>query len=237
MSCKRYKKALTEAAAVGDRWPIGPAGEHVTSCSPCREFFLKEQALFAAVDTAAQQISKAEVPPSLFAGVHAAIALEPACRRSRTLLWAPVAASILFAVTVTAWIVRNRSSAPSELQTIAAVSVAPTGTSETLRESHSTVLSRIKHHKSSNVPFRTADFHPLVPPGQSAQVGRLIDDIRAAAIDASILVTQPNQELQIPPIVILPLTVDVANEESNGQSGISEVSVSEPSLDTNRRTR
>jgi hypothetical protein len=238
MSCERYKKAVIEAAASGARAPNGAAGEHINSCTDCREFFAREQALFAAIDTAAQRISNNEMPASLLAGVQAALVRQPARIRRPTLVWAPVAVTLLLVVSLTAWMVRHRSSAPSEIQPIAANNPSPAVTSEPrVRKTPPVSVSRIGHPNRSNASVGDADFRSLVPAGQSAQIDQLIKKIQSGGIRGEVLATKPDQELQIPPIVIPPLTVDVADEESLAQPGASGIVVSEPSLGSNRSTR
>lgn len=233
-----YKKTLSEAAARGDASLDEGVRDHLESCTDCQEFFACEQALFATIDTSVQRISNANSPPVLLAKVRAAIALKPTSRSNRAFLWAPVAAAVLLAVSPTAWVVRHYSSGPSEIQPIAAVNVGPAWTAPPGQDTHPVIISRTNRRKSSNASLRIAVFHPLVSAGQSETINRLVENIRTGEIDGGVLVAQPNQDLQIPPIVIPPLTVaDITDEQSNSRLGISGIPVSQPSLDVDRSTR
>jgi hypothetical protein len=237
MSCNQYKKDLTEAAAAGHQ-PIGAAGEHLASCAGCREFFARELALFAAIASRLHEHANAKPSPSLLASVRSSMALAPAPKSRPGLFWVPVTASIFLAIAFSAWTIRHTNSGPSETQTLAANSAAPHPTQNTLTP-HPQPLSarRTKHHQVSKAAVTKVDFRPLVPAGQPVQIDRLIGEIRSGVIDGEVLITRPKQDLQIPAIVIPPLNPDWADNESRGESGVSGISVSEPSLELDRSTR
>lgn len=109
MLCERYKDALIDAAASG----VAPCEElraHLAECLPCREAFIDEQSLFAAIDSELHTVANSEVPPSLFFRVR--IALEQ--RTSRKSGWfsdalvLATAAGIVLAVFATHTIRRTR---------------------------------------------------------------------------------------------------------------------------------
>lgn len=233
MSCNRYKKALTEAAAVGDVSLNDILGEHLKSCLGCRQFFVREQALFAAIASRLHEHANAQPSPSLVASVRASIALEPVPKSRPALFWVPVTASILLAVAFSAWTIRHRNSGPSETQTLAANGTVPRTTPLPQPAS----VLKTKHRQISTPIVTNGDFHPLVPAGQSVQIDRLVGKIRAGVIDGKILTTQPKQDLQIPAIVIPPLNPELADNESRRQSGVPGISVSDPSLELDRSTR
>lgn len=109
MLCEHYKDALTDVAASG----VAPCEElraHLAECLPCREAFIDEQSLFAAIDSRLHTVANSEVPPSLFFRV--CIALEQHTSRksgwfSDALVLA-TAAGIVLAVFATLAIRRTR---------------------------------------------------------------------------------------------------------------------------------
>lgn len=238
MPCNRYKKALTEAAATGDVSLTDILGEHLKSCLGCRQFFVREQALFAAIASRLHEHANAQPSFSLEASVRASIALEPVLKSRPALFWVPVTASILLAVAFSAWTIRHRNSGPSETQTLAAKGTVPRTSQDSLTPlpQPASVL-KTKHRQISTPIVTNADFRALVSAGQSVQIDWLVGKIRAGVIDGEILTTQPKQDLQIPAIVIPPLNPELADNESRRQSGVPGISVSEPSLELDRSTR
>ena len=238
MSCNQYKKALTEVAAAGHASLSDALREHLKSCLGCREFFAREQALFAAIASRVHEHANAQPSPSLLASVRASIALEPAPKSRPALFWIPVTASILLAVAFSAWTIRHRNSSPSEMHALTASSAAARPSQNTLTPLPQPVfVLKTKHRQISKAIVTNADFRALVPAGQPVQIDRLVGKIRSGVVDGKLLIMQPKQDLQIPAIVIPPLNPDLADNESRGQSGVSGISVSEPSLELDRSTR
>ena len=80
MPCEYHKDALIDAAASGVA-PRERLRAHLAECFSCREAFIKEQALFAAIDSGLQAAANSEVPFSLFSSVRVALEQE-ASRKS-----------------------------------------------------------------------------------------------------------------------------------------------------------
>ena len=75
MPCEYYKDALIDAAASSVA-PCERLRAHLAECLPCRETFIKEQSLFAAIDSGLHTAANTEVPPSLFSSVRVALEQE-----------------------------------------------------------------------------------------------------------------------------------------------------------------
>jgi len=75
MLCEYYKHALIEAAASGVP-PCEKLRAHLAECFACREAFIKEQSLFAAIDSGLHAAANSEVPSSLFSSVRVALEQE-----------------------------------------------------------------------------------------------------------------------------------------------------------------
>ena len=75
MPCEYYKDALIDAAASSVA-PCERLRAHLAECLPCREAFIKEQSLFAAIDSGLHTAANTEVPPSLFSSVRVALEQE-----------------------------------------------------------------------------------------------------------------------------------------------------------------
>lgn len=109
MLCEYYKDALMDAAASG----VAPCEElraHLAECLPCREAFIDEQSLFAAIDSGLHTVANSEVPSSLFFRVRVALEQET----SRKSAWfsdalvLATAAGIVLAVFATHTVRRTR---------------------------------------------------------------------------------------------------------------------------------
>lgn len=75
MLCEYYKDALIDAAASGVA-PCEKLRAHLAECSACREAFIKEQSLFAAINSELHAAANSEVPSSLFSSVRVALEQE-----------------------------------------------------------------------------------------------------------------------------------------------------------------
>lgn len=75
MLCEYYKDALIDAAASGVA-PYEELRAHLAECLPCREAFIDEQSLFAAIDSGLHTVANSEVPSSLFFRVRVALEQE-----------------------------------------------------------------------------------------------------------------------------------------------------------------
>jgi hypothetical protein len=105
MPCERYEDALMEAAATGAA-PPGELRAHLAECAACREAFVQEQSLFAAIDSGLHTVANAEVPPSLFPRVRVGLDDVAVASPRWTMGWFPLAgaavaaAALFFAVTL-----------------------------------------------------------------------------------------------------------------------------------------
>jgi hypothetical protein len=102
MLCEQYKDALIDAAASG----VAPCEElraHLADCWPCREAFMNEQSLFAAINSGLHAAANSEVPPSLFFRVRIALGQETSRKSARVsdALVLATAAGIVLAVFAT----------------------------------------------------------------------------------------------------------------------------------------
>ena len=92
MFCESYRKALSEAAASGERLPR-ELQLHLAGCGACDSAFTEEQRLFASIDSAMSAAVNVEVPASLLPRVRQRVAAVPERAPWREFL--PVFASAL----------------------------------------------------------------------------------------------------------------------------------------------
>lgn len=64
MNCREYQAQITEALAHGSQPLSIRLATHTDSCSTCREFHTKQQALFQSIDAELQSLANQPVPPS-----------------------------------------------------------------------------------------------------------------------------------------------------------------------------
>jgi hypothetical protein len=225
MSCKRYEKALTEAAAAAtsDLSLSDSVREHLDSCPGCREFFAREQTLFAAVDSAAQRTSNAEIPPAVLVAIEAFVRAAPISRRRAVPLWAYAFAAAAFALTIFAaqnWR-HGKHAAPDQIAHIAtadtnlpALQWPGTTTHLVFSERAHQFQSAVRKHsrRSSDIP------KALVQPDEEEQISRFYNAMQTRAYPASAVtaaqIDEPLKPLAMPPIEIARL--ETKNPFENG---------------------
>jgi hypothetical protein len=256
MPCEHYKKALIEAAA--SAWPAGGAAygsgsstgdvlsvalrEHLKDCAHCRATLAGEQTLFSAIDAALSDHASPEIPASFLFGLQVRIARDQALQRGWFPAWTVVAASVILVFGgMLAWRTGHPVSAPPGTPAIVAGDLPSTVSgrdmsSGSLAPSVARTVQGYRPRRSRN-SVRNDAFHSLVPGGQQAIVDGLINHIRRGEIDGTVLVLNAREDLQIPRIVIPPITAVSPVEAPSEPSDTSGIPVSEPSLDSNRRTK
>jgi hypothetical protein len=105
MSCEQFEDALMDLAADG-REPVGDLHAHVGGCPVCRSLFVREQLLFASIDSCVRQMANPEVPGSLLASLPTRLAQEtsPIARRAGLANWFYIAAATAAALLLLAWL-------------------------------------------------------------------------------------------------------------------------------------
>jgi hypothetical protein len=225
MSCERYKKAVIEAAASGDRSPNGAAGEHVNSCTDCREFFTREQALLAAIDTAAQRISNAETPPALLERVQTTLMHQPHARRHEFPIWtyAFAAASVILVIFVAQNWRQAKPPAPGLSVHAVTPKIKPSAAQPSDAAIHPAFSERGHGLQSaagrlSRVESRHLEV--LVQPGEEVQLIRFCEAMQARAHPASAVVPQETDE-PLRPLAIAPIEIaqlDTKNLQERGDA-------------------
>ena len=225
MLCEHYKDALIEAAASGAA-PSGELREHLAECFPCREAFIEEQSLFAAIDSGLQTVANSAVPPSLFSGVRVALE-QKACRESGWLSETlALAAAAAMALTIFAAHTIRRTKDGRERANVAVKTIVPP-TKAALRqetiEGPEPSVNPSPSRARSSAPSRRRDAlralpQVLVPRDQDALLasyaerwhGRKHAPLMVAHVASATL-----EPLQVSPIQISQLDVKPLAEEAS----------------------
>jgi hypothetical protein len=211
MSCNRYKKALIEAAALGDRWPTAAAGDHLASCDHCQKLLAREQALFAAIDTTVQGIANVEAPPTLLEGMQARLVHEYQARRPAIPAWgyAFAAASLMLIIfAANDWLqVSHRFR--DQATPVAVPDKDPLAVQQSNRPTHPASSHPDSQFQTvAPTPSRPAPRNPevLVQPGEEAQLVRFYEAMRAQPYAMSTVSAQEN-DVPVKPLAIAPIEI------------------------------
>lgn len=215
MPCEEYRKALSEAAAGGDRELPRELREHVDSCLECSAAFQAERELFAAIHLGVQRIANADVPVSFLPRVRESLDRE-ASPRGRFFPYFVFAGAAMCAVLVVVGMNGWRRTTV-EPRPISAAS------RETPVEKHSedTVAHDVRldvhpalqrpRNRSVTASAAQSQFTVLLPVGQKQAVDKLLGELRSGAIKTNDVIVEraeaPSPDLQVSPLSISPIEV------------------------------
>ena len=96
MNCRHAQRKITEWLAAGATRVPSKVLAHQQSCAACRDYFQKEQALFASISSGLHAVANPPVPPSLIPGVRARIEnMVPSRHFWPYVLWAAAVAVVI----------------------------------------------------------------------------------------------------------------------------------------------
>jgi len=182
MPCEHYKDALIEVGASGAT-PSGELYAHLDACTSCRDAFVEEQTLFAAIDSGLHTAANTEVPVSLLPRVRARLDEAITTQRHwiQPLGFASAGVALAFLLLL---IVRPHGNVPNNVpkQTPAAPTpMAPAaGTHIEISPSSiqvaSTTPNLLHTPRTSTVKHSAASSHPeiLVPPDEREGLAQLV---------------------------------------------------------------
>lgn len=234
MPCEYYKDALIDAAASGVT-PCEKLRAHLAECLPCREAFMKEQFLFAAIDTGLHAAVNTEVPLSLLPRVRDRIN-EAGARRFRWLppvVLAYASAAIVVAIFVMAQLRHTTREDVTGQSSPTSVSIPPVSKSNAEKhssESTQKAVSQVNYSRStrdSTIPRSAASGNPevLVPPDEREGLAQLVATLNEHPdVAVAFLAQHPEKKdalvsvdpLEISDIEIKPLERRAEAETSDG---------------------
>lgn len=222
MACQRYQESLIDLALGA----LEGAREkelrtHLENCAACREQFVEQQHLAAAIDRGIAASVSAEPSPEFTARIRQRIAAEPGPVASWwegfRPGWLPIAAGALAILVLAIWFMRR---APSPLQPIPSPEVAhsqppsiqvPEALPPDRHTAGGRAHPRVAPHDAGTVPPRRPEPEIIVPAGQERAVLQLYAAIRSGRADAASLIAAP-ASLEIPELKIAPLEVKPLSE-------------------------
>ena len=215
MKCDKYRDALIDRAATGDKLDGGLAG-HLEVCTPCRTRLQREQSLFKAIDDALRSKTN-EIPEAGFLeGVRAQIWKETAPKSRRSLMWAMASAAVALIAITHPWSKPPRQPVEAGLPKVPTISVQQKSElAESARDStkdSKTGTHAHQHLARQPIPGQAPDREPevLVPPDEGKAFVQFVTRVRQRDVLAQAFVTpapttatDENKELpQIPPVEI-----------------------------------
>ena len=234
MLCEYYKDALIDAAAGG----VAPGEKlraHLAECLSCREAFMREQSLFATIDTGLHAAVNAEVPLSLLPRARDRIseADAPRFRWLQAVVLAYASAAIVAAIFVMARLghtTREDVTRQSSPITASIPPVTTTTAEKHFSESTQKAVSHVNYSRStrnSTIPRSAASGNPevLVPPDEREGLAQLVATLNEHPdVAVAFLAQHPEKKdalvsvdpLEISDIEIKPLERRAETETSDG---------------------
>lgn len=229
MPCEKYQQALIETAAQ-DATPSAELRAHLGVCASCGAQFAQEQQLFAAIDSAVQKMSNAEMPPSLLPILRTRMD-EQKVQRS---YWLPVAAMVATALIVALLVPREnkRHLTGTETQANSVATAAPTSPELSQKGTPKGFVAPSRRsvlRRSASAVKRPPEVVVLIPEGQRRAFDRLVAGLQSGQVEPDVLVVdkpeQASQEQSLSPLAIAPIEIKPlaavddspapANESSN----------------------
>lgn len=215
MPCEKYREALSEVAAGGERELPRDVRAHLESCRECNAAFHTEQQLFAAIDLGVQRIANADVPVSFLPRVRESLDRE-ASPQGSFLAYFVFAGAAMCAVLVVVGMHGWRRTTVEPRPISAASRETPVekhsedAVAHDVRSDVHRALRRLRN-RSITASAAQSQFTVLLPVGQKQAVDKLLGELRSGAIRSNDVIVEkaeaPSPDLQVSPLSISPIEV------------------------------
>lgn len=213
MPCEKYREALSEVAAGGERELPRDVRAHLESCRDCNAAFEEEQQLFAAIDLGVQKIANAEVPVSLLPRVRESLDRE-ASPRGRFFPYFVFAGAAICGVLVLVGMhaLRRTNVEPRPISVASRETPVEKHSEDAVaHDVRSDVHPALRRSRNRSVTPSAAQsqFTVLLPVGQKQAVDTLLGELRSGAIKPNEVIVEkaeaPSSDLQVSPLSISPI--------------------------------